>query len=328
MIIPTSVDVPQDRIPFTNYLLIGFTCLCFLAQFGTEVEAIKPFVLNGWNMKGIIGHLFLHGGILHLVGNMIFLYVFGNAVCSKIGNLTYLPIYLLLGFASAFTHLLFDGDKAIGASGAINGIVGMFLILFPLNDINCIWVPGLMLLGLSRSFTISSMWVIFFWLFFDIVGAYLGGGNVGYMAHLGGFAGGAAIAIILLMTGLLKSTKYEKNLLEYFGILKNPQLASQTVRVAETENIPKEEPSKPNHALEANNLDDLFQSANKGFHDKYSNTANVANTNNSLSNTKNTQEMIRFECSHCGKRIKVKSKYAGHQAKCPTCSNKVTIPNN
>ncbi len=72
---------------------------------------VRPFILNGWTLKGFLGHIWLHGGILHLLGNMLFLWIFGNAVCAKLGNFKYLPIYIGLGFipvSSQLIHIVFQ----------------------------------------------------------------------------------------------------------------------------------------------------------------------------------------------------------------------------
>jgi membrane associated rhomboid family serine protease len=270
LIIPWKVDVPQDRRPFTNWLIIAGAITAFVFQtisvrertakvpekikeyknrsvedvakeFGvkeqqlTEIEQsvdktfdkikktfpdqnippgykeevikrriiqeyfvigkIRPFILNGWGIKGLFGYIWLHSGYPHLLGNMLFLWIFGNAVCAKIGNFRYLPIYLGLGVIAAIAHIIFTGGNAIGASGAINGIVGMYLMFFPENEITCYLVMWLFLSPYVKEFTMSSIWMILFWLAFDILGVMVGGGGVAYFAHLGGFAGGFVLAI-------------------------------------------------------------------------------------------------------------------------------------
>ena len=152
MLIPYSVDVPQNHTPVVNWLIVAAVIGAFLLQVAAitadaeagmsieeqaEVGAISPFILKGWNPLGIVGHIWLHGGLFHLVGNLIFLWVFGNAVCSKLGNLWYPPLYIGLGVLAGVSHLLFCGGRAIGASGAINGVVGMYLVFFPENSVSC-----------------------------------------------------------------------------------------------------------------------------------------------------------------------------------------------
>jgi len=141
MFIPYSVDVPFDRKPVMNWLICALVVLAFFAEIATVhhgitadeglQQTIGRFVLNGWRITGLLGHMWLHKGIIHLMGNLLFLWLFGNAVCSKIGNVLYAPVYIGLGLITAFSHLLFSGGRAIGASGAINGIVGMYLVFFP-----------------------------------------------------------------------------------------------------------------------------------------------------------------------------------------------------
>jgi membrane associated rhomboid family serine protease len=121
---------------------------------------------------------------------MLFLWIFGNAVCAKIGNLRYLPIYTGLGIIAGMSQLLFSGEGGLGASGAINGIVGMYLVFFPTNEITCYFLMIFLLRPCVKEFSLSSYWMILFWLAFDIWGAMQGGGGIAYFAHLGGFAGG------------------------------------------------------------------------------------------------------------------------------------------
>ncbi len=161
-------------------------------------------------MTGLLGHTLLHVGLFHLIGNMIFLWVFGNAICAKVGNLWFPLVYVGLSLAAGVTHILLDGDPAIGASGAINGIVGMFLVLYPLNDISCFYFVVLY----WGTFTLSSFWMILFWLVFDIWGAAAGMGGVAYWAHLGGIGAGVALALALLSLGWLKTESYERSLID------------------------------------------------------------------------------------------------------------------
>jgi membrane associated rhomboid family serine protease len=178
-------------------------------------------LLDGWSVKGLLGYMWLHGGILHLLGNMWFLLVFGNAVCAKIGNLRYLLMYILFGVASGVVHLLFGGGPVLGASGAINGVVGMYLVLFPENGITCYFFFWFILYCL-RSFVIRSFWMILFWLFWDIYGAFWGSDTgVAYFAHLGGFATGFGMAFLMCMKGWLTMERYEKSLLQIWQEYQN-----------------------------------------------------------------------------------------------------------
>lgn len=126
MILPLHVDAFENERPYANGTIIGFTVLFFVLQLrlGFGSAFVEALVLDGVTVPGLVGHLVLHAGFFHLFGNMLFLWVFGNAVCSWTGNKLYPAIYLFLGLAAAAAHLIGDGNPAIGASGAINGVVG------------------------------------------------------------------------------------------------------------------------------------------------------------------------------------------------------------
>ena len=129
MIVPYRADVAIYRQPVANIVIIGLTVLFYILTINEAFsdEFLSALILYDWGISGMVGYILLHAGPFHLAGNMIFLWVFGNAICAKVGNLAYVLIYLGLGVFSAMVHLVFDGMPAVGASGAINGIVGMFL---------------------------------------------------------------------------------------------------------------------------------------------------------------------------------------------------------
>jgi membrane associated rhomboid family serine protease len=213
-IIPYQADVPMHRWPFTNFAAIALITLTSVAlMVGGDPMAIRAFALDGWSPTGLLGHLFAHGGLIHLFGNMLFLWVFGNAVCAKVGNLAYPFLFLLFGLFGGVLHILFDGAPAIGASGAINGVVGMFLFYYPQNEIRFLWFFFLR----GGSFALSSIWLILFWLVFDIWGAVSGSAGVAYWAHIGGFAAGAGIAAASLHFDWVEMTRTERSLLDVWA---------------------------------------------------------------------------------------------------------------
>jgi membrane associated rhomboid family serine protease len=209
LILPFHVDVPMYRYPISNMVLIGLISLISIAAMFQGPLIDHPLILDGWGLQGMIGSMFLHAGPIHLIGNMIFLWVFGNAVCAKVGNLAYAGLFLLLGLLASAAHLIMSGAPAVGASGALNGIVGMFLLFYPLNNIRCLFI----FLVYVRTFRLSSMWMILLWLLFDIWGALGGGGSTAYWAHLGGFAAGAGLAALGLTTGYVKMLRTERSLI-------------------------------------------------------------------------------------------------------------------
>ncbi|MBI1368002.1 MAG: rhomboid family intramembrane serine protease [Planctomycetes bacterium] len=215
ILVPYQVDVPMARWPIANFGLIAVTILFFVYELNGMSDAMfEAMVLEGWNPIGLIGHMLLHADIVHLVGNMIFLWVFGNAVCAKLGNGRYILTYLALGvFAGAIQNLC-DGHPTIGASGAINGIVGLFLVFYPRNLVSCAWL-FIIRVGV---FHCESILMILLWLAFDIWGVVSGGGAVAYFAHLGGFAGGFGLAVLLLRRGYVQMGSTEKSILEGWSV--------------------------------------------------------------------------------------------------------------
>lgn len=304
MIIPYEVDVPFDRHPFLNWLIIAVIILVFVLQMSSEAENYEDLLLDGYNVKGFFAHMWLHRDIFHIVGNLIFLWVFGNAVCAKIGNITYLPVYIGVGLFSAFAFNLFNDGKALGASGAINGIVGMYLVFFPLNNISCLWIFLFFFRPIIKSFTISSYWMVLMWLAYDIYGVVIGGGAVAYTAHLGGFAMGVFLAIAMLKLGIVKMADDERSLLRLFGMKEKV-----VVRVkAEKSAVPR----GPDDAAIERVLRQRQQA----------DAADQALLDQMLSSG---DGYIRFKCS-CSKRIKVPNSSAGKIGKCPGCSRRVTVP--
>ena len=267
-------------------------------DFSVASGAMSQFVLQGWSVKGLFGYMWLHGGLVHLIGNLIFLWLFGNAVCSKLGNLLYLPVYIGLGVFAGIAHLILTGTGSVlGASGAINGIVGMYLIFFPENSISCFFL----LLWYPIRFSISSYWMILFWFAFDILGLVFGGGGVAYDAHVGGFITGIAIAIIMLKTRLVVMQRDEKSLLELVGLDKR---TSQTrVRGDRTHWQAEWQGKKAVSKASVEEAPDTipFDSEQLG------------------------EQFVRFECE-CGQRVKVPAAHAGKMGRCPKCSKQVRIP--
>ena len=215
MIVPFQADVPMKRWPIANFVLIGLIILISISAIaGAErIRIDHSMVLNGWSPSGMVGHMFLHADIVHLLGNMVFLWVFGNAICAKFGNGFYVILFLVLGILAAMTHNIMDGAPAVGASGAINGVVGAFFIFYPINTITCFYF----FFFRGGTFTLSSMYMILLWLAFDIWGASSGEGNVAYWAHIGGFIAGAGLAILALKLSLVKVEHYERSIFDVIG---------------------------------------------------------------------------------------------------------------
>ncbi|MBE0536568.1 MAG: rhomboid family intramembrane serine protease [Phycisphaerae bacterium] len=317
LIIPYELDVPFERTPFVNWLLVASIIAVFVPQVLVMLNApneeaafgpFKEYVLDGFSVRGLVGHMWLHGGIVHLIGNLIFLWVFGNAVCQKMGNVLYFPVYLFVGLFAGITHLLFDGGPAVGASGAINGVVGIYLMFFPVHDMTCLW----MFMLRFGTFTISGYWMILLWLGFDIMGVMTSGDGVAYFAHLGGFAAGVGVGFGLLATNVVKTDDFDETLLQILTRGKREKAEAERRTLSDFE-IQERIDRKRYGALDgaqksAVHTEELLQQPNR--------PPKVV---------KSADGMIRFYCG-CGQRIKMPVKHAGRTAKCPTCHGSLTIP--
>jgi membrane associated rhomboid family serine protease/DNA-directed RNA polymerase subunit RPC12/RpoP len=276
--IPYQADVSMERWPISNFLIIGVTFILYFLSSSFDKSTTYSLILCNGNVLGYIGHVFLHADLEHLLGNLIFLWVFGNAICSKFGNLNYLGLYFLFSLSAAIFHSLIDGSPAIGASGAVNGVIGAFLMLYPLNRISLfIWYFG------PRFFSVSSIWVISFWLLFDIYGAISGVGRVAYVAHLGGFLGGATISFYALRKSLVKMEEHELSLVQY--IKNKGELNSQNHEIV----IEEHSPAPP-----------ILKE--------------------SVAKRRKESSITKYKCPKCKSNIKGPSSKYGKKSKCPKCS--------
>jgi membrane associated rhomboid family serine protease len=147
---------------------------------------------------------FLHAGIWHLAGNMLFLWVFGNVIEDRLGHIFYPLFYLAGGAFAGFGHLVASDAPVLGASGAVAGVAGAFLALTPLTNITIVY--WFFFIG---SFQVRGMVMILFYIVADIVLNFSGAGGVAYVAHLAGYLWGFTIGIGLLITGLLSREPYD-----------------------------------------------------------------------------------------------------------------------
>ncbi len=145
----------------------------------------------------LLSSTFMHGGLMHLGGNMLFLWIFGDNIELKFGKIKFLAIYLVWGLGAGLAHVFVDPTSvipAVGASGAVSGVLGAYLIIFPKARI--LTFVGYFMMH------IQARWFLPFWLVFQnllpfFVGGFgVAGGGVAYMAHIGGFAIGFAAGFI------------------------------------------------------------------------------------------------------------------------------------
>lgn len=153
-----------------------------------------------WTWLSMFTSMFLHGGFMHLFGNMLFLWIYGNNIEHRLGRLWYLLAYIGTGFAASFGDILLRPDSnvpGVGASGAISGVLGMYILWFPKNKVRLLMILG----AASRVMEVSAVWVLGFYIVVqNIIPAFFatgGGGGVAHGAHIGGFVAGVALAWVL-----------------------------------------------------------------------------------------------------------------------------------
>jgi membrane associated rhomboid family serine protease len=145
--------------------------------------------------------MFMHGGLGHIFGNMLYLWIFGNNVEHRFGHLRFLIFYLVSGLVGSFAQIMMDPNSVIpnlGASGAIAGVMGAYLVLFPHNRINAVI--------LYHVVTVPALLVLGMWIAMQLVSGYgsiastsASAGGVAYLAHIGGFVAGVVAALIARM---------------------------------------------------------------------------------------------------------------------------------
>lgn len=207
LFIPYRVETLTARTPWANLILIAVTVIVSVMAFTGALsdQTILSMVLTGWNADGLFGHMLLHSGWMHLIGNMLMLYLFGNAVCGVMGQAEYLLLYVGAGVVGGAAHMMIDHAPAIGASGAVSGVMGVYLAIYPVNRVSCFWF------WMVRTGTFQMPgWVLIGGYFaLDLLGVLLGGGQVAYWAHIGGTLVGFLLGLVLLKFGLIAVGDYD-----------------------------------------------------------------------------------------------------------------------
>jgi len=203
MILPIGTDSPQHRRPTMNYLLILINVLIF---FFADRSAGYRFALDAEfpQLHQYITYAFLHASWSHLLGNMLFLFIFGGSVNCKLGNIGYLGFYLAGGVLGGAGHVFFENIPAVGASGAVCAVTGIYLILFARSNVILLFWFYFFI----QTFKVPSYLLILFkFILWDNVLYYSLGvqNNIAYTAHLSGYAFGIAAGLLILALGLTTS---------------------------------------------------------------------------------------------------------------------------
>ena len=344
ILLPYEVDIAQDRDPYLNRVLIAVTIAMFFLTIGTLnfiFENAGPkwvpgdsfpenLIAYGFRPLGLAGCALLHAGFMHLLSNMLFLWLFGNAICSKIGNILYIPVYFLLAFMASYIAAV-DGKGGIGASGAINGLVGMYLVFFPLNNISCFVFAYGRFRVFFNTFYLSSFWMVLYWLAFDIGGLILSpDSKVGHVAHIGGFVSGVGLGVFMLLTGIVKEEKSEKSLLQVFGFRKKKEikltLSSDIADMVKNKGVSLKK-YMITDSDENENAESIRSERNSDIEEDIDPETlfTVFQKDINAENKKTKKKYICISCE-CGKRLKIPVGFAKKKGRCPQCNNVIHIP--
>ncbi len=209
--IPLRDTIPSSRFPIVNLALIAVNCVCFVYELSLgnrahrfiEVFGLVPAHFDVLSLTGIVplfSSMFLHGGFLHLLGNMLFLYIFGDNVEDRMGHFRFLAFYLLCGVAAGLAQaytMAASTVPMIGASGAIAGVSGAYFLFFPTARVVTL-VP---IFFFFQVIEIPAVVFLFFWflmqVFYGFATISVEGravGGVAWWAHVGGFVFGMLAA--------------------------------------------------------------------------------------------------------------------------------------
>jgi membrane associated rhomboid family serine protease len=217
--------VGDDRVeggppPLVTLALVALNVIVFLFEVSQPSEGALQSFIQAWGVvprEYSVGHdiaptiplpfwatlftsMFLHGGWMHLGGNMLYLWIFGDNLEKVMGHVRFLLFYLACGIAAGLAHIAFSGASnvpTVGASGAISGVLGGYLLLFPRNRVRVLMRGGVVAL--------PAITVLGFWILIQLVNGIgalavtseTSGGGVAYMAHVGGFIAGLVLVKLL-----------------------------------------------------------------------------------------------------------------------------------
>ncbi len=209
--LPIRDHNPSGKRPYVTWTLIAINVLIYLAMLGipqnsnallriySEYALVPNFVTNGFGYSGAVTSMFLHGGFMHLAGNMLFLFIFGDNIEDEMGHGPFLIFYLASGVLAGLAHVATEPTSTIplvGASGAIAGVMGAYLLMYPRAKVDIL----IILIIIFRVVSLPAWIVLALWFglqLFSGVADTGSGGGVAYWAHAGGFIVGIIFALPL-----------------------------------------------------------------------------------------------------------------------------------
>ncbi|MDH4222426.1 MAG: rhomboid family intramembrane serine protease [candidate division Zixibacteria bacterium] len=217
--IPLRDNIPSQKKPIVTTIILSINILVFFYQLslGADFEgfilkygAIPDQIMHGERVTPystfpftltLFTAMFLHGGLWHLLGNMLYLWIFGDNIEERLGHLRFLILYIVSGLAASFAHIFMSPNSQlpmVGASGAIAGILGAYMIEFPYAKILTLVFFGFFI----RVVSIPAFFVLGFWFILQLIYASTtlgvsGGGGIAWFAHIGGFLAGIILFRLL-----------------------------------------------------------------------------------------------------------------------------------
>jgi len=206
--IPISDENKRGYFPFINYLLLASNIAVYFFLQPTAEQAVNQFfnrfglvpqqlINHPLEIKGyisILSSMFLHGSILHLAGNMLYLWIFGDNIEYAVGHFRYLFFYIIVGIGAGVAQIIVDpysNIPMVGASGAISGVLGAYLLKYPRNRVSILFF----FIIIIRVVKVPAIFVLTIWFIFQVYNGYFHlntgmTGGVAWFAHIGGFVSG------------------------------------------------------------------------------------------------------------------------------------------
>ena len=211
MIIPYKDDSPRVLIPYVTYALVGMNVVIFLFQnistpaFTNSLAIIPQKVSENFTyyVMTLFTSMFLHGGLMHLGGNMLYLWIFADNIESVLGHVKFIIFYLASGLAAGILQTVIDPGSTIpviGASGAIAGVLGAYMITFPRARVHTL----VFLFVFITTIRIPAIYVLGFWFLFQLTNGLITigidtTGGIAWFAHIGGFVAGIGFITAIKM---------------------------------------------------------------------------------------------------------------------------------
>lgn len=206
--------------PYFSYAFIGINIVIYIFQISLDTQSMRGFVntyatipseiMAGQDYFSLMTSMFLHGSIMHIIGNMLYLWVFGDNIEAVIGNSRFLLFYVSGGLLASLAHILLNPASSVptvGASGAIAAIMGAYFVLFPKSKIKVIFIV--------KIFYISALFFLGIWIVQQIFSGLQDfgpnaseAGGTAWWAHIGGFIYGAAIGWLIKKMGFIDNIQY------------------------------------------------------------------------------------------------------------------------